>query len=402
MNRVWRCLLILFYTLFLAVSVSVGQKGNIDSEKNYGIVVCSGEGEIFLETLTMVEQTRFRLGSKLPMTVAHCNELSERSISILLSITGVKVMNLCTPDRPFYVNMKPRLNGFFCKPAALLLSPYEHTMLVDSDVIFFKKPELLFDSQQYQLTGTLFFRDRWTLTKNKLSLTKGQSTGRFAFDFIKSAAEMLKLNARKKNNGNYSKNNGNYSRFQLNITKLMNSNAFWGHLAGEGKFTVDHWQDSSVLLFSSASHPLTLKIIKHFLGSFNSGYGDKEMYWLSATAAKEPFAFEPHVAGSLGDCGALIHFDPRLNPAENYSIKVRKNGKNKRHEKEELHVDSNVTKSSTAEPFYINAEYFIDHKVLKNVSDFLNSPYNLITNPLPMDELISTSPLSRYVFRSCF
>jgi len=42
----------------------------------------------------------------------------------------------------------------------------------------------------------------------------------------------------------------------------------------------------------------------------SKGYGDKEIYWLAATASNERFSFEPHMAGALGDCGALVHFDP--------------------------------------------------------------------------------------------
>jgi hypothetical protein len=283
-------------------------------------------------------------------------------------------------------------------------------MLVDSDVIFFKKPELLFNSQQYYLTGTLFFRDRWTLTKNKLSLTKGQNTGKFAFNYIKSAAEELRrrvgIDSNPRNSGR--KSNLHISEpynTKFNITELQNTNAFWGHLSGQGdKFTVDHWQDSSIVLFNKASHPLTLMIMKHFLSSFDSGYGDKEMYWLSATAARELFAFEPHVAGSLGDCGALIHFDPRISPPKENRITSRtieernrkglRNGEIILEEKREKKSSNHPKKVNTAEPFYINAEYLISHKHLKNISDFLYQPSGLITNPLPMNEMIGPSPLS--------
>lgn len=395
-----RCQMITFYTLFLIISISVGQNhgSSTSSKKDYGIVVCSGEGDMFLETITMVEQTRYRLGSQLPIAVAHCNELSERSISILASITGVQVMDLCTPERPFYANLKSRLHGFFCKPAALLLSPFKHTMLVDSDVIFFKKPELLFSSQQYQLTGTLFFRDRWTLTMNKLSLTKGQNTGQYAFEFIKSGAEVLRQKAREiKVGGNLNNPLRNVSNLQFNITELKNSDAFWGHLSGHGsKFTVDHWQDSSTVLFNKASHPLTLILIKHYLATFDSGYGDKEMYWLSATAAREAFAFEPHVAGSLGDCGALIHFDPRT--IESHLVSRTLEERNRKGKRNGNRNNSKESKTaSAAEPFYINAEYLISHKYLKNVSDFLYKPSGMITNPLPMNEMVSNTPLPRGV-----
>ena len=67
-----------------------------------------------------------------------------------------------------------------------------------------------------------------------------------------------------------------------------------------------------MFLFDVASHKATLALLKRVLPDFNLGYGDKEVYWLAASAAKEPFAFEPHIAGALGDCGAIVHFDPTM------------------------------------------------------------------------------------------
>jgi hypothetical protein len=51
--------------------------------------------------------------------------------------------------------------------------------------------------------------------------------------------------------------------------------------------------------------------MRHALPSFGLGYGDKELFWITTTAAQESFDFEPHQAGSLGDCGPMIHYDPR-------------------------------------------------------------------------------------------
>ena len=89
------------------------------------------------------------------------------------------------------------------------------------------------------------------------------------------------------------------------------------------------------------------------------------MYWIAATAAREPFAFEPHIVGSLGDCGAVVHFDP--------VIPLNSNG------------------TTAAEPFYVNAEYLIDLKKIKAVGDFLGAKESLITSPMTMNE--ATTPL---------
>jgi hypothetical protein len=36
----------------------------------------------------------------------------------------------------------------------------------------------------------------------------------------------------------------------------------------------------------------------------------KEIYWIAATIAGDPFSFEPYFAGTYGDCGEVLHFDP--------------------------------------------------------------------------------------------
>lgn len=101
------------------------------------------------------------------------------------------------------------------------------------------------------------------------------------------------------------------------------------------------------------------------------------MYWLAATAAIEPFAFEPHIAGSFGDCGALLHFDPRVaSSASNTGVFAA------------ISPLSTVAPApiSQAEPFYINAEYLIDVKKIRQVGDFTGNPHNNVTSPIPMIE----------------
>ena len=154
---------------------------------------------MFLETISMIEQTRYRMKSKLPIVVAHCNELEEDALSILSMIPQVTSMNLCkgggggtTGTNAFpSEEIKPRIKGFFCKPAALIMSPFKETMLVDSDVIWFKQPDTLFQADEYVTTGTLFFRDRWTQTRNPLTLTAAAHSGQLVNHQIKLLAEYL-------------------------------------------------------------------------------------------------------------------------------------------------------------------------------------------------------------------
>jgi hypothetical protein len=147
---------------------------------------------MFIETIAMIEHTRFRSQSNLPITVAHCSELSKDSVAILKSVDNVNVIDLCGADYGQFSSLRPRLKGFFCKPAALIASPYTHTILADTDVVWFQKPELLFDSPRYVNTGTLFFRDRWTQTKNKLTLTRATHQASDVLNFVRAGALKVK------------------------------------------------------------------------------------------------------------------------------------------------------------------------------------------------------------------
>ena len=470
-------LLLLFATQAqqdVQISQSLPQQSHNNRSTNQrGLVVCSGGGDMFLETIAMIEQTRYRMKSTLPIVVAHCNELNADALSILVMIPDVSAMNLCS-DNSFPQEAMQRIKGFFCKPAALVMSPFVDTILVDSDVIWFKQPELLFHTREYRVTGTLFFRDRWTQTKNRLTLTAGQHTGKLAMrmvnqlysdyrdnqvlgenkrqldetipgaqhqnsshnrqllvplrnlghtavtnlqrqqisrpkprpdvvnmtqqnllrDRLVDPLELLKMppqiagmstapetsrkssrkpvrpvsssSSSKKGIGAGQKQIKDKLTAKFTAEALAKHNAFWRHLATGVGFTPDHWQDSSVLLLDASRHPRTLMLLRRMVRDFSLGYGDKEMYWLAVTAAQEPFAFEPFITGSLGDCGAIVHFDPLAAPL----VEQDKNTK--------------------VQPFYVNAEYLIDLKKIQKEGDFLGPKESDLTQVNMMNEITTS------------
>ena len=52
------------------------------------------------------------------------------------------------------------IGGWAIKPFALLVSSFAEAVLMDADVLFVQKPEVLFEHPEYATTGTLFFHDR--------------------------------------------------------------------------------------------------------------------------------------------------------------------------------------------------------------------------------------------------
>ena len=155
--------------VFILLLADNGPSFAEQTEKNStGIVICTGTGDMFLETMSMLEHTRYRTNSSLPICLAHCDEMTPVMLELVSKFPGVSVLDICSKHTiGAFPEHKPKLRGFFCKPAALILSPFQNTLMADSDVIWFKKPELLFDSPGFIETGSLFFRDRWTQTKNK-------------------------------------------------------------------------------------------------------------------------------------------------------------------------------------------------------------------------------------------
>eukprot|EP01041_Mallomonas_annulata_P009433 gene9433-19595_t len=261
-----------------------------------GVVVCSS-GKQVLETMEFLDGMRTKWNSSLSVAVAHCDEISGHSLQLLKEQYAAQVINVCSALMPYFTSLetqRQRLRSFYCKAAALINSPYDHTMLVDTDVIWFNKPDFLFDAVEFKNTGALFFRDR-------MIIHRSSESPKVVYMNHSTTVTMI---------GSLMKQNITQS-IAINLSKSNGISFFWFHSANTSIPALRHIQDSSVLLLDRSSHKGMLDVLGELLPSFSLGYGDKEMYWIAATAAQENFSWEPYVFGMYGDCGALIHFDPR-------------------------------------------------------------------------------------------
>ena len=128
--------------LFIFLSLLVAES------KTKGIVYCSKNctiGDAFASILYLKSLFSWRHN----FTVAHCNELESADI-IKLATNNIANLNLCASDDNM-LNMtltqrEERLRSWWCKPAALLMAPYDEVMLVDLDVVWFQNPTTLFNS----------------------------------------------------------------------------------------------------------------------------------------------------------------------------------------------------------------------------------------------------------------
>ncbi len=136
---------------------------NLEDNASRGMVICAGP-KLLHDAAAIIYQTRIVFKSSLPIAIMHCDELNNDDEIFLQTHKNVTIMNICKGQGQFgmnYEQTKHRFHSWFCKPAALYLSPFQHTMVADTDVVFFKKPDLLFTAPKYKQTGALFFRDRF-------------------------------------------------------------------------------------------------------------------------------------------------------------------------------------------------------------------------------------------------
>jgi len=269
-----------------------------------GISLCAGP-HIFKDALYVIDQVRTIYNSTLPIAINHCNELHNGHIDLTYGYANIFEWNLCNidtlgnKDTQTILNMnindaEKRLKSWFCKTAALILSPFNETMVVDLDVIFFKKPDILFDSPAYKRTHSLFFRDRIAFQAKKARKDEIRYQ-EVIKDFILRQSNITNITSDEAYQ--YSKQNG-YS-------------FFWKNVANEDSESLLDFQDSSIILLDKVNHPKTLEVLEKLLPDFKLGWGDKEIYWIAATIAQEPFSFEPFLASFYGDCTSiLLHFDP--------------------------------------------------------------------------------------------
>lgn len=294
-----------------------------------GFLLCSS-AKMAIDVIKMVWQIRHFWKSELPIAIAHCEELHILAEALKSIDPWITLLDVCK-DHFLTVEVNERhqkLRGFSCKPAAIVLSPFDETMFVDLDVVWFKSPDLLFSSPQYMRTGTLFFRDRF-MWENEFLNTKAVMNFFASNGIGKSPQEMAQLLQQ-----------GGISLFWRSA---LNAVEYHGE-------KLSQYQDSSVVLIHKSRHPQMLMLMEKHLFSFDIGYGDKEMYWIMATLAREPFSFSPFMAGQYTDCfGIIIHFDPSFE------------------DRPEL-----------AEPFYANGEFMVEEE-LTTVGDFVSG---VMTSPL--------------------
>ena len=218
-----------------------------------GMVMCVGnDASLIAGALYTIQELRSTWKSLLPVAVNHCNELSTQTQSLFTKFQNVTVENMCDDNTP--KTERKRLKGWFCKTKALISSKFEETLVVDTDVLWFKDPTLLFNAPGYLATGALFFRDRFLyVSVNEADGLGPEKVAHFIESESKNAIKIDDVSAKV-----LSESNG--------------INFFWRHAANSSHSkAIRHVQESSAIVFNANRLPKTIQVMSRLLQDFRLG-----------------------------------------------------------------------------------------------------------------------------------
>lgn len=183
--------------------------------------------------------------------------------------SGVKTVDATT----IFNNDILKLSGWDVKPFAMLGSAFSEVILMDADAVWMQPPEMVFNTKEYQETGTLFFADR-TLHHKHLEYDQW-----FAKILPSPLSASLQATRMYKKETDYEMESG--------VVVMDKSRVLIG------------------LLIACRLNRPDIRSVMH-----KWTYGDKETFWIGFEAAGViPYAFHSGAVGSVdGQCGHLGHF----------------------------------------------------------------------------------------------
>jgi len=216
-------------------------------------------------------------------------------------------------------------------------------MLIDTDLIWFQNPDLLFSAPGYHNTGALFFRDRYT------EQPAGATAAGWALQFQPTVDLINRQRATTASNalGNVLSDDPLVAAKQARVLAVNGGNGvnmFWRYgydpLLDSG---LAHNQESSVVLLDKQRNHRTVTELRRLIPTFNLGYGDKEIYWVAAVIAGDTHAWEPFLQGLYGDCGEILHFNPDVSLPTAMLVK-----------------SSNLNRKFDPLPYFMNGQFVVE------------------------------------------
>lgn len=215
------------------------------------------------------------LGCQLPIEILY---FGDSDLNPKNRVPFEKISDVLFTDASIMLNasMLRDVKGWDLKPFLVLASRFEKTIVMDSDVLFFQKPEVLFTFPLFMQTGVLLFGDRfWPDGCDAV--------------WLSSFLPATELSA-----------------------KIHRTNYFKGksrHLVEAGVLVFDKTNPEVLLGLLTVCY-LSMSGIRQHVRS----YGDKELFWIAYEIANVSYSIDFSV-GCIGKiegsrlCGNILHFD---------------------------------------------------------------------------------------------
>lgn len=307
----------------------------------HGLITC-GYKKVLPNIMTVIAYLRIGMKSRMRLAIAHCDELDDFDMKEIRSLdSSVEFVNVCA-NNGLFAHMHHILRSYFCKVAALIMSPFPTTILFDLDVIWLRKPEELLATESFRQKGAFYFRDRTGLFNDKPSVDSWYSRfktlfGKFGVEIDGQAALQL------------SRENG-IGVFWYAYSQYLLQNRTDGNYAA-----IYSIAETSIVALDKSRHIRMLYILRAIIldKDFDRHmfYGnDKELFWIAHTIADDEYTWSPFMPGQYGDCyGVLLHFHPD---------------------------DKDEVDMKKVRPYHINGEYVVEENVylaggLIAVGDFI-------------------------------
>lgn len=129
-----------------------------------GIVICGGGVRYFTCAWVCINMLR-RLGCNLPIQLWHlgAREVTD-GMRDLVEPLGVACVDGCEVRKCHPARI---LNGWELKPYAIIHSPFQEVLFLDSDNVPVVDPEFLFETRPYRDTGAIFWPDYGRLGRDR-------------------------------------------------------------------------------------------------------------------------------------------------------------------------------------------------------------------------------------------
>lgn len=247
-------------------------------------------------------QIRYIWQSDISIAIAHCDPFIEDNRKQLHYLDpSVILIDVCeSSNNPtgvlwdtFRRNAAAQ-RGTFTRIAAMILSPFADTMVIDVDITFLQSPDYFFDIPQYKEKKALYFRARIHRESKSSAASTQDLLDKFNQQGVKTDEESA-----------------------ARMSKETGINFFWEFVARNDTEDLPFTQqDAAIVMIHKPSHPNTIRILKEMIDvqhhlKYRHGFCFEDHFWIANTMAKEPYTFEPFSSGQYGDCwGVPVHYDP--------------------------------------------------------------------------------------------